>query len=122
MDGEKVSKSEREWKEQLTAEEFKVTRKKGTERAFTGQYHDCKEPGTYHCICCGSPLFSSETSLIQVQDGPVFGNLSLRNLLRQNRIVVYFLCRAPKSSVAGVTHISGTFSMTVRRQQASVTA
>ena len=45
MDGEKVIKSEKAWKEQLTAEEFKVTRKKGTERAFTGQYHDCKEPG-----------------------------------------------------------------------------
>ena len=61
MDGEKVTKSEKEWKEQLTPEEFKVTRKKGTERAFTGQYHDSKEQGMYHCICCGSPLFSSET-------------------------------------------------------------
>ena len=61
MDGEKVTKSEKEWKEQLTPEEFKVTRKKGTERAFTGQYHDSKEQGMSHCICCGSPLFSSET-------------------------------------------------------------
>lgn len=61
MGAEKVIKSEKEWKAQLTSEEFKVTRKKGTERAFTGQYHDCKEQGMYHCICCGSPLFSSET-------------------------------------------------------------
>ena len=61
MDPEKVSKSEKEWKEQLTPEEYKVTRKKGTERAFTGKYHDSKEQGTYHCICCDSPLFSSET-------------------------------------------------------------
>ena len=61
MSEEKVIKSEKEWKEQLTSEEFKVTRKKGTERAFTGQYHDSKEQGMYHCICCGSPLFSSET-------------------------------------------------------------
>jgi len=60
MDTEKVIKSEQEWKQQLTHEEFKVTRKKGTERAFTGEYHDCKEQGIYHCICCGSPLFSSE--------------------------------------------------------------
>ena len=61
MGAEKITKSEKEWKEQLTPEEFKVTRKKGTERAFTGQYHDSKEQGMYHCICCGSPLFSSET-------------------------------------------------------------
>ena len=61
MGAKKVVKSEKEWKEQLTPEEFKVTRKKGTERAFTGEYHDCKEQGMYHCICCGSPLFSSET-------------------------------------------------------------
>ena len=61
MSEEKIIKSEKEWKAQLTSEEFKVTRKKGTERAFTGQYHDCKEQGMYHCICCGSPLFSSET-------------------------------------------------------------
>ena len=61
MGAEKIIKSEKEWQEQLTPEEYKVTRKKGTERAFTGQYHDCKEQGIYHCICCGSPLFSSET-------------------------------------------------------------
>ena len=61
MGAEKVVKSEKEWKEQLTPEEFKVTRKKGTERAFTGEYHDSKEQGMYHCICCGSPLFSSDT-------------------------------------------------------------
>jgi len=58
MDTEKVIKSEQEWKQQLTHEEFKVTRKKGTERAFTGEYHDCKEQGVYHCICCGSQLLS----------------------------------------------------------------
>jgi len=58
---EKVKKSEQEWKQQLTPEQFRVTRQKGTERAFTGKYHDNKEPGTYKCICCGQPLFTSET-------------------------------------------------------------
>ena len=57
----KVQKSEAEWKQQLTPEQFKVTRKKGTERAFTGEYYNNKEEGTYKCICCGTDLFTSET-------------------------------------------------------------
>ncbi len=57
----KVQKSESEWKQQLTPEQFKVARQKGTERAFTGEYNNNKEQGTYKCVCCGSELFSSET-------------------------------------------------------------
>ncbi|MEO1352174.1 MAG: peptide-methionine (R)-S-oxide reductase, partial [Cyanobacteria bacterium J06635_15] len=49
---EKVKKTDAEWQQQLTPEQFEVTRKKGTERAFTGQYHDNKASGTYKCICC----------------------------------------------------------------------
>ena len=56
---DKIRKSDEEWKRQLTREQFHVTRRKGTERAFTGKYHDAKTPGTYTCICCGAPLFAS---------------------------------------------------------------
>jgi len=56
----KIQKSEKEWKEQLTPEQFNVTRKKGTERPFTGEYYNNKEKGIYKCICCGTDLFSSE--------------------------------------------------------------
>ena len=57
----KVEKSETEWKSQLTEEQFRVTRKHGTEPAFSGAYWDEKADGVYDCICCGEPLFSSLT-------------------------------------------------------------
>lgn len=57
---DKVEKTDAEWKKELTEEQFYVTRKKGTERAFTGKYWDNKESGVYTCVCCGAPLFDSE--------------------------------------------------------------
>ena len=57
---EKVKKSKQQWMQELTPEQYRVTRKKGTEPAFTGRYHDCKTDGVYVCVCCGAPLFRSE--------------------------------------------------------------
>ena len=56
---DEITKTDAEWRERLTAEEFHVTRQKGTEPAFTGRYHDCHDAGTYACACCGEALFSS---------------------------------------------------------------
>ncbi len=58
---EKITKSAFEWMRQLTPEQFRVTRMKGTERPFSGTYDRCNTPGTYHCVCCGQALFSSRT-------------------------------------------------------------
>jgi peptide-methionine (R)-S-oxide reductase len=57
---QKIKKTDAEWRELLTSEQFEICRNKGTERAFTGEYHDCKESGTYLCRCCGEELFGSE--------------------------------------------------------------
>jgi peptide-methionine (R)-S-oxide reductase len=54
-----LSRTDEEWQQILTEEQFLVARKKGTEYAFTGKYHDCKEPGQYLCVCCGTNLFDS---------------------------------------------------------------
>lgn len=69
---EKIQKTDQEWQAQLTAEQFKVTRKKGTERAFTGKYHNNKASGTYKCICCGTPLFTSDTKFDSGTGWPSF--------------------------------------------------
>ena len=69
---EKIKKSEAEWRAQLSPEQFHIARKKGTERAFTGKYHDNKGKGTYHCICCGEPLFASSTKFDSGTGWPSF--------------------------------------------------
>lgn len=57
---DKIRKSPAEWKALLTDEQYRITREKGTERAFTGEYWDCHADGTYYCRCCGAELFKSE--------------------------------------------------------------
>jgi peptide-methionine (R)-S-oxide reductase len=57
---EKVNKTDAEWKQQLTDEQFAVTRKKGTEPPFSGKYYNLHDKGTYRCVCCGNTLFSAE--------------------------------------------------------------
>jgi peptide-methionine (R)-S-oxide reductase len=69
---EKVSKTEDEWKKQLTPEQFQVARKKGTERAFSGQYWNNHEKGIYRCVCCGNDLFSSDTKFESGTGWPSF--------------------------------------------------
>ncbi|HMA19031.1 MAG TPA: peptide-methionine (R)-S-oxide reductase MsrB [Thermoanaerobaculia bacterium] len=69
---DKIEKSDEEWRRELTPEEYRVLREKGTERPFSGEYEKTKESGTYVCAACGNPLFSSETKYESGSGWPSF--------------------------------------------------
>ena len=69
---DQVEKSDAEWRQQLSPEQYRILRQKGTERAFTGEYWDHHEPGTFRCAGCGMPLFSSETKYDSGSGWPSF--------------------------------------------------
>jgi peptide-methionine (R)-S-oxide reductase len=69
---EKIEKTDQEWRQLLTPEQFEVARRKGTERAFTGAYWNTKEDGIYQCVCCGQPLFDARTKFDSGTGWPSF--------------------------------------------------
>lgn len=79
---DKVRKTDAEWKAELTDEQFSVTRKKGTEKPFSGKFNNHKEKGLYVCICCGQPLFSSDSKFDSGTGWPSFDSPIEENRLK----------------------------------------
>lgn len=80
-----IDKTEQQWREQLSDEEFAICRKKGTERAFSGEYCDTKTPGQYLCKCCGEALFDSDTKYDSGSGWPSFYQPLAEDVIGENR-------------------------------------
>ncbi len=105
----KIQKTDAEWKQQLTEEQFRITRKKGTERAFTGAYHDNKAPGTYRCVCCGTPLFSAETKYESGTGWPSFWAPLSESAIRYEADNSFFMRRVEVLCAACDAHLGHVF-------------
>ncbi len=81
----KLNKTEREWQRELSPEEYRITRQKGTEPAFTGQYWNTKQQGTYVCRCCGTELLHRTPSMTVVVAGIVFIDLLMQARLMNRK-------------------------------------
>lgn len=90
---EKVVKTEEAWKKILTPEQFKITRKKGTEKAFTGKFHNHKEKGIYQCVCCGTDLFSSDAKFDSGTGWPSFWEPASKYNIRTESDNSFFMRR-----------------------------
>ncbi len=90
---QRMQKSDDEWREQLTPEQYRITRQKGTEQAFTGALYNNKEQGVYQCICCGSELFSSDTKYDSGSGWPSFWQPIAADLIREEEDNSWFMRR-----------------------------
>jgi len=81
---DKVKKTEEQWQKELTPEQYRVTREKGTERPFTGKFYENKEKGKYICVCCGNELFSSDTKFESGTGWPSFWDPAKRENIKMD--------------------------------------
>lgn len=90
---EKIHKSDAEWRQQLTEEQYQVTRRKGTERAFTGAYWKTKDDGMYVCVCCGAPLFDARTKFDSGTGWPSFYEPAVKENVAEEEDRGWFMVR-----------------------------
>ena len=89
----KTSKTDADWQQELTPEQFRVARQHGTERAFTGEYWDCHEAGTYRCVCCGEPMFTADTKFESGTGWPSFHSPASKDAIEETRDTTHGMTR-----------------------------
>jgi peptide-methionine (R)-S-oxide reductase len=106
---ERVERSDEEWREHLSPEAFRITRKKGTERAFTGSYWNEKRSGLYRCVCCGTPLFRSDDKYDSGTGWPSFSDVADPANVRHEEDRSLFMRRTEVVCAACDAHLGHVF-------------
>ena len=105
----KITKTDADWKAMLSPQQFRVTRLHGTERAFTGEYFDSKEPGIYQCVCCGQDLFSSETKFDSGTGWPSYWQPVSKDAVTEKADVGFFMTRTEVLCSSCDAHLGHVF-------------
>ena len=106
---DKIEKSDAEWREKLTPEQYKVTRQHGTERAFTGKFWDHHEAGTYTCVCCGTPVFDSGTKFDSGTGWPSFYQPAEKEAVETQTDRGFFMTRTEVHCARCAAHLGHVF-------------
>lgn len=107
--GKAAGKTDAEWQAKLTPEQYRIARQKGTERAFTGEYWDTHTPGTYVCVCCGEPLFASDTKFESGSGWPSFYQPADKNAVKTADDNSYFMNRTEVMCAKCDAHLGHIF-------------
>lgn len=105
----KLNKSDAEWRDRLTPEQYRITRQKGTERPFTAAYHETKEKGVYRCVCCGNELFESEAKYDSGTGWPSFWQPIERDAVRTEPDNSLFMHRTEVLCAVCEAHLGHVF-------------
>lgn len=108
-DTKKITKTDAEWKQKLSEDQYYVTRKHGTEPAFTGKYWNTKDKGTYHCACCGEPLFDSKTKYDSGSGWPSFYQPAEQEKIAEHRDSSYGMVRTEVRCAKCDAHLGHVF-------------
>jgi peptide-methionine (R)-S-oxide reductase len=105
-----VTKTEQQWQQQLSPEEFQICRNKGTERAFSGEYYETKTPGTYRCKCCGEPLFDSDSKYDSGSGWPSFYQPAAEGAIEEDRDTSHGMVRVEAMCKRCGSHLGHVFN------------